>query len=195
MSSTEPTDVARSPAAPPSPSRRWSWEAYSVIVATIVGLLSLAVSAYTAYTLHLQTRAQVYPYVQIIDLGSQQRYAAYNNGTGPAFVRAMRVDVDGKPVKTWNAMLKALDVPVTRMAYSNLNHVPVAANETMPIMIFDDANEFHAFEKVDPRRYEIDYCYCSVLEECWQVRWRPDLIPEPKPVGVCRVDPASEFEE
>ena len=63
------------------------WEVYSVIVATVVGLLSLAVSAYTAYMLHVQTRAQVFPYLQVVTIGEQARVAIHNKGVGPAFLK------------------------------------------------------------------------------------------------------------
>jgi hypothetical protein len=184
---------------PPTPAvdvqlRRHSWEAYSVIVATVVGLLSLAVSAYTAYTLHVQTRAQVFPYLQVIDLGEQHRLAVYNKGVGPAFVKSMRVDFDDKPVRTWREFFDAAGVKLVHdFAYSNVNHVPIAANETLPALIFHDAGDFAAYQAVAGKRFRITLCYCSVLDECWSMRAADDLPPQPLRTSSCVADPATDF--
>jgi hypothetical protein len=174
--------------------RRWSWEAYSVTVATVVGLLSLTVSAYTAYTLHLQTRAQVFPYVQFIDLGEAHRVGVFNKGTGPAFVRAMRVEIDGHPVRTWRAFFDAAKVVIHGpFGYSNVNGMAIAANETLPAIVFGDAVEFRAYQAIDPQRYRIDLCYCSVLDECWRIRAGGDTLATPVPVPTCTADSQAEF--
>ncbi len=40
------------------------------------------------------------------------------------------------------------------------------------------------------RRWDVEYCYCSVFDECWQV---PGKWQEPKPVEACRRDEENEF--
>jgi hypothetical protein len=42
----------------------------------------------------------------------------------------------------------------------------------------------------DQARWNLEFCYCSVFEECWQVRgkWQ-----EPEPVKQCRRDESREF--
>lgn len=196
MTTTPPTETQ--PPAPPwaleVQLRKRSWEAYSVIVATLVGLLSLTVSAYTAYTLHVQTRAQVFPYLQIITLGEQHRFGVYNKGVGPAFVKSVKIVVDDKPVLNWRQFLAATGIEMKgEFAYSNVNHVPIAANETLPALIFTDVADFKAFGAIDPKRYRIDLCYCSVLDECWTFRVAEDALPEPKRIGSCPIDPTSDF--
>ncbi len=182
---TPPVDVAR---------RHRSWEAYSVIVATVIGLLSLAVSAYTAYTLYVQTRAQVFPYLQVVVVGDQHRVGVHNKGVGPAFVRSVRLTVDGKPTTNWTAFFGALGIKlVGSMAFSNVNHVAIAANETLPALIFADPADFKSFVSIDPARYRVDLCYCSVLDECWAFAQAVDADPEPHRVGRCDIDRTRDF--
>lgn len=172
-----------------------SWEAYSLIIATAVGLLSLAVSAYTAYTLHLQTRAQVYPYMQVVALPEQLRFGVHNKGVGPAFVRSVGVVMDGKPVSDWKQFFAAAGVTLKApFASSNVNHAAIAANETLNALIFRDVDDFRAFGAIDPRRYRIDLCYCSVLDECWTFHAAGDEeLPEPRRIASCPVDRATDF--
>jgi hypothetical protein len=174
--------------------RRHSWEAYSVIVATIVGLLSLSVSAYTAYTLHVQTRAQVFPYLQLVNLGEAHRVGVYNKGVGPAFVKSVKVEVEGKPVTTWRQFFAATGIKLNgSFAYSNVNHVPIAANETLAALVFTDVADFKAYQAIDFARVKVDVCYCSVLDECRALRVAVDSNPEPKEISSCKVDPATDF--
>ncbi len=177
-----------------TPQRHHSWEAYSIAVATIIGLLSLAVSAYTAYTLHVQTRAQVFPYLQIVVLGDQHRVGMYNKGVGPAFVKSVRLAVGGEPVTTWPAFFAALKLKMDGgTTYSNVNHAAIAANETLPALSFADAADFRSFASIDPSRYRVDVCYCSVLDECWTFAQALDVDSDPRPVSRCAIDRSRDF--
>jgi hypothetical protein len=190
----KPVPTPRPPGVTTVGLRNRSWEAYSVIVATVVGLLSLGVSAYTAYTLHMQTRAQVFPYLQIVDLGEQHRIAVYNKGVGPAFVRSVRVEVGGKPVTGWREFFAASKLKLKGgFAYSNVNRVAIAANETLPALIFQDVDDFKAYQAIDPMTYNVEVCYCSVLDECWRFGSGASDVSEPKRVDACKVDPARDF--
>ncbi|MFO1506439.1 MAG: hypothetical protein U1F23_05075 [Lysobacterales bacterium] len=83
------------------------WDAIAAIIAALVGLLALCVSAYTAYIQRQQVRAQVWPYLlagnddgKSIDVG--------NKGVGPAIVKTAQVFIDGTPQTTWSNVLAAL---------------------------------------------------------------------------------------
>src|SRR5262245_57135936 len=44
---------------------RRNWDAYAAVIATLVGLLALVVSAFTAYVQRQQLRAQVWPHLTV----------------------------------------------------------------------------------------------------------------------------------
>jgi hypothetical protein len=87
---------------PPKRRRReHDWDAYGVVIASLVGLLAILVSGYTAYLQRKQVRAQVWPRVELSRNGGQGSIMATNNGIGPARVKGVRITVDGRAVKHW----------------------------------------------------------------------------------------------
>ena len=197
--SDSPDPILSAPRTPPLDTARahpgfWSWEAYSVVVATIVGLLSLSVSAYTAYTLRVQTRAQVFPYLQVETSPSERRLGIRNKGVGPAFVKSVEVAVDGRPVPDWPSFFRATGMSLHGQSLSStINHTAIAANEIINVLAFQDPADFVSFASVDPRRYRYRICYCSVLDECWSITSDDRPSTGPMPDAVCRNDPVAEF--
>ncbi len=168
-----------------------AWELYSVVVATVVGLLSLSVSAYTAYMLHVQTRAQVFPYLQVVTIGEHARVAVHNKGVGPAFVKSVRVEVGGVPVTTWKEFFAANHIDLHGSTLSStVSRAAIAANESLTVLQFDDRADFLKYAQVDLDRIRVDLCYCSVLDECWVIR---NAASAPAPVKVCKIDPHGDF--
>jgi hypothetical protein len=53
----------------------------------------------------------------------------------------------------------------------------------------ENAQLWDALDKAQPR-WDVQYCYCSVFQECWEVlsQWR-----EPQKVKQCRRDESREF--
>ena len=82
---------------------------YEAAIATLIAVLAVAVSAYTAYVQRQQVRAQVWP---ILEYGSgnepELRLWLANKGVGPALIRHVIVTVDGLPAADWNAAMRAL---------------------------------------------------------------------------------------
>ena len=77
------------------------------IIAALVGVLALVVSAYTAWVQKQQVRAQVLPILEYGTGNVPIRYVVANKGVGPALVRHVVVRIDGEPVHDWNeAMTK-----------------------------------------------------------------------------------------
>lgn len=71
---------------------------YETAVATVIAILAVAVSGYTAYVQRQQVRAQVWP---ILEYGSDNepelRLWLANKGVGPALIRHVMVTVEGEP--------------------------------------------------------------------------------------------------
>lgn len=150
---------------------------YEALVATLIAVLAVAVSGYTAYIQRQQVRAQVWP---ILEYGSgnepELRLWLANKGVGPALIRHAIVTVDGQPVADWNEAMhklfgKRVDQP-GRYSYSQetLRNRVFSAGEGLPIFIphFDatQADLRAAFDK-DRFRIGVEICYCSTLGDCW----------------------------
>lgn len=154
-----------------SDSPRTRTELYAAAVATLIGVLALAVSAYTAYVQRQQLRAQVWPRLQISYSDVSYHITVINNGTGPARITAVRVTTGGLVVRNWNIIQKLAgfhgDEAVTR---STVHHAVIAADKELEMVrAWDNDASRRRFMTLldDARHVDVTICYCSVLDECW----------------------------
>jgi hypothetical protein len=152
---------------------------YDAIIATLVGVLALTVSGYTAYVQRQQVRAQVWPYL-LVGNGNVPniRLMLANKGVGPAIIKNAIVRVDGKPVPDWDTMFERLGKKHERY-YSSFGRRVVAAGEEITVLDLrndklepvstssdkgtDDAYIWAALHD----RVDAEICYCSSLGDCW----------------------------
>src|SRR5213596_3809408 len=82
---------------------------YDAVIATLVGLCALCVSAYTAYVQRQQVRAAVWPILEF-DSGNAPdiHFTLANKGVGPAIIRNVIVKVDGQPIRSWKEALERI---------------------------------------------------------------------------------------
>lgn len=143
------------------------WDALAAIIAALVGLLALCVSAYTAYIQRQQVRAQVWPYLLVGNNDSTQSIDVGNKGVGPAIVKTAQVFIDGTPQTTWSNVLAALGLPAHGYSQSTLNPNVLSAGEELQIIRIPDKDRWQAFRVAAVGRMALDVCYCSTLGECW----------------------------
>jgi hypothetical protein len=152
-----------------------NWDAYGVVVASFVGLLALAVSGYTAYLQGKQVRAQVWPRVELGRYGGKG-FGVSNTGIGPARVRAVRVTVDGRPVKVWAEVMRTIGYDGRYLQSQISGRVLSPGKEMMVVEVpkGDPAAQKLVDELGDalwsdhaPHKLGFLLCYCSVFDECW----------------------------
>ena len=79
---------------------------YDAVIATLVGLCALCVSAYTAYVQRQQVRAAVWPILEFDSSNAPDiHFTLANKGVGPAIIRHVIVMVDGQPMRNWKEAL------------------------------------------------------------------------------------------
>src|SRR6266550_3568621 len=78
---------------------------YDAVIATLVGLCALCVSAYIAYVQRQQVRAAVWPILEFDSSNAPIHFTLANKGVGPAIIRHVIVKVDGQPVRNWKEAL------------------------------------------------------------------------------------------
>ena len=151
---------------------------FETIVATFVGLLALAVSAYTAYMQRQQVRAQVWPIVVYSTSNEPTlRLTIANKGPGPAIIKHVIVTVDGEPLKRWYDVLQKLLGPGEhKFAESDIHDRVLAAGEELVILEPREAAGPLTYDKPGSpgdlfnrgrSRIGVDICYCSTLGDCW----------------------------
>lgn len=153
---------------------RRNWDGYAAVIATLIGLLALVVSGYTAYVQRQQLRAQVWPHLSIRFSNTRPhvRFMVVNGGTGPARVTAVRVTVDKRLVKTWNQAETVMGEQPGSIVTSQFSGSVIPADKELEIVApFDEATTERFLRSFLGDRHAIDVtaCYCSVLDECWVV--------------------------
>jgi hypothetical protein len=186
--------------AAPARKRRRDWDALAAVIASLIGLLALAVSGYTAYVQRQQLRAQVWPRLEIEtnDNDSELAWHVLNQGTGPARVMAMRVVVDGAPVATWGGVMKAVgksDEAGVIMSWISRSVLP-AGKDVAIIRSADDPQSRARFRELLPdgkHRLRVTLCYCSVLDDCWVATDSVRARIEPGPPDDCPIPAGERF--
>lgn len=129
-----------------------------------------------------------------------------NRGVGPAHERSLRVKVGDRYVATVGELLaaslpadqlaeveRARKEQVLTIAGNNVQHRFIPGGQ--PQLIFriartpENARYWDMLDAVW-KKWDIEYCYCSVFEECWQVN---GIWGEPEPVEQCVRDEPREF--
>ena len=100
-----------------------------------------------------------------------------NAGVGPARMRAVRLIIDGEPMRDWaHAVTQVggnLTDPVGRDFIRNRVLSPGEKVEMINIMDPDLARQFQA--AITNPENSITYCYCSIFNECWLADSRRDI--------------------
>ncbi|HEX5960420.1 MAG TPA: hypothetical protein VFY97_04140 [Rhodanobacteraceae bacterium] len=176
---------------PSTMARFLRWDALAAIVASLVGLLALAVAGYTAYIQRQQVSAQVWPYLLWANSDNQTEYMWMNKGVGPAIVKSAQVLVDGKPQHNWAAVMRSLLLEPINYGQSTFNGNVLSAGETLDWLKFMDHASFQRFRDA-ARRAKLDFkvCYCSTLGDCWVNDTTKGNGNVRIPVGKCPAVPA-----
>jgi len=149
-----------------SGNRRQRWDAVGVIIASLVGLLALLVSGYTAYIQRQQVRAEVWPYLYPAYQSPDKQLTIFNKGMGPAIVRSARLTVDGSPQTDWKHTSRALGLPGPGLS-STLVGTVLSPGDALALQQFPDETSYQQFRRAMDTRGLLDICYCSTLNECW----------------------------
>ena len=81
---------------------------YEAIIATLIGLCAVCVSAYTAYMQRQQVRAAVWPILEFDSGNGPIHFTLANKGVGPAIIKHVILKVDDQPVKNWAEVLEKI---------------------------------------------------------------------------------------
>jgi hypothetical protein len=173
-----------------------NWNALAAVIASLIGLLALCVSGYTAWIQREQVRAEVWPYLQTGISPSQREMNLSNKGVGPASVRRVRMFVDGKPQRTWPQAFDALGLhDLSDTPASTINGIVITPGESIQQINLPEAEDFARFYTRYPR-IQLAICYCSALDECWMYDEREKSAEaRRRQVDACPAAGADEFRD
>lgn len=125
----------------------------------------------------------------------------FNQGVGPAHEESLRLKVDGRYVRSMTELYSASlgqrpsgpDPFGDKMVKNGVRTRFIAARDQQMIFrIPKTAGNAKIWErlKTAQSRWGVDFCYCSVFDECWRV---PSKWAEPQRVKQCSRDEPNEF--
>jgi hypothetical protein len=176
--------------------------------ALVTSISSIAIAVHHGQTMEKLVQANSVPFViggfSDITPDGQKVLSLdlLNRGAGPAKQRSLRVKVDGRYVTSLPELLTASLGP--EQAQAATKPLNFSANKVkmrfLPPgnvlqMVFrtartpENAQYWEQLQAAQPR-WSLEYCYCSVFEECWFV---PNKWEEPQPVDQCVRDEPNEF--
>jgi hypothetical protein len=174
------------------------WDAYAAVIATFIGVIALAVAAYTSYLQRRQLQAQVWPRLSLYNSNINMKLFLDNQGTGPARLTAVRVTVDGRPMANWSDARRAFgfgEQPMLIFSSISGRVLPAGQNLEFAWARDDEVSRKKFLDMIqgNGHGFGITICYCSVLDDCWVERYgqQPDVDPARK--NECPVRASEQF--
>jgi hypothetical protein len=186
---------------------RWL-EMVIALTALIASISSIVIAIHHGHTMEKLVLANSLPYLQggfsgVTPDGTEiVALDLINRGVGPAHEKSLRVKVHGQYVRSTNELLAAvLGTEQAASARADLHpiynkvrtrFIPGGQTQLVWHLVRTDDNA-KVWEKMHDdmeKNWEMQYCYCSVFNECWQVN---SVWQEPEPVMQCTRDEANEF--
>jgi hypothetical protein len=126
-----------------------------------------------------------------------------NHGVGPAHEESLRVKVGDRYVKSLDDLISASLGPeeaakarVVLGATTLHNRVKrrfiPGGQQQLVFRIRKTPENAQFWDRLDKdtSRWDIDFCYCSIFQECWSVH---GVFSEPEPARQCQRDESREF--
>jgi len=185
---------------------RWL-ELTIAVAALITSFSSIAIALHHGHIMEKLVQANSIPFMQggfsnVTPDGERVlSLDLLNRGVGPAHEQSLRVKVGDRYVKSVRELV-AVSIGAERAAEVEdaLNpiknqvrkrFIPGGGQQQVFSMVRSDENA-HYWDLLNARRegWDVELCYCSVFEECWQVL---SAAADPEPVDTCTRDEAREF--
>ena len=185
---------------------RWL-EMLIAITALITSISSIAIAIHHGHVMEMLVQANSFPYVQGGFSSATPEDRAIlsldllNRGVGPAHEESLRVKVGEGYVSSVKELFAASLGPGQSVRAQELLHplwnrvrtrfIPGGQSQLV-FRLAKTAENAPLWDLLakDEERWDVEYCYCSVFRECWEVhgKWQ-----EPQHVKQCRRDESREF--
>jgi hypothetical protein len=185
---------------------RWL-ELVIAVTALITSISSIAIAVHHGKIMERLVQANSIPYMQggfseVTPEGDKViSLDLLNRGVGPAHEQSLRVRVGDRYVRSTSELIAAVLGPQQAPAAAAIlrpmkdgmatRFIPGGGQQFVFRMARTPENAQYWDALRDSRvKWDVEYCYCSVFQECWQVlkKWE-----EPAPIKECRRDESREF--
>lgn len=168
------------------------WQTVLSVVGVFIGVVALYAALSESDAVRRQTAAAVWPYMQLSvndHLGEESalfELSLTNAGVGPADIRAMRVTFNGEHMTTWRDLVRSIsDGEPVGFAQNAANNRVIRPGEQVIILGTSERRLVESLRSaVAEPANAIEYCYCSIFDECWVADSR-DLDARPTQIAQC----------
>ena len=191
---------------------RWL-ELTIAVTALITSISSIAIAVHHGQIMEKLVQANSVPYMQggfsdvTLEGADVLPLTLLNRGVGPADQQSLRVKVDGRYVRSLSELIDASLGPdqanEVKSAFDEIVKKKIMKNR-LPSRFIPGGQDELVFRwaktpenaqywdllTASQGKWDIEYCYCSVFHECWQVLKKRT---NPVPVKECVRDEAREF--
>jgi hypothetical protein len=177
------------------------------ITALVTSISSIAIALHHGHIMQMLVQASSLPYMQggfsdaTLDGKEVLSLDLLNHGVGPAHEKSLRVKVGEAYVKSAKELFAASLGPERSVKAQEVLHTLgnrvrtrfIPGGQTQFVFRLaktaENAQLWDLLAK-DESRWDVEFCYCSVFQECWEVhsKWQ-----EPENVEQCRRDESREF--
>ncbi len=168
------------------------WQTVLSVTGVFIAIVALYAALTESAAVRQQTAATVWPFVQLLiedydtEANAGFTMSLSNAGVGPARMRALRLIIDGEPIRDWEHAVTLLDGKTTAQVARNfVSDRVISPDETVDIISTMDPDLARRFQAaVANPNTSVTYCYCSIFDECWLADSQKD-IQNPEPVDEC----------
>ncbi len=143
--------------------------------ALFISVCALVVSIIEMRTMPVQQSAMVYPHLDFGQSYNSEGFELYakNTGTGLAIIKSVEVMFDGESFKDWLQLIDHLLPEGHTLGYNvikvnQINGKVIPAGEMVTVFGINWSDEARVLEE-RMRGIQYKICYCSILEECWEI--------------------------
>ncbi|HRK64183.1 MAG TPA: hypothetical protein PLN53_07285 [Terricaulis sp.] len=163
------------------------WQTVLSVAGVFIAVVALHAALTESEAVRRQTAAAVWPYVQltvndyITSDDAMFELSLTNAGVGPTRIGDMRVTFGGRTMTTWGEVAASVGIDAGAFSQTVANNRVIRPGESVVIFGARDRDAVRALRAaVSNAHNAIEYCYCSIFDECWLADSRlPDATPEP----------------
>ena len=168
------------------------WQTVLSVAGVFIAIVALYAALTESAAVRQQTAGAVWPFVQMsiadYDSGDSAGFTMSftNAGVGPARMHAVRLIIDGEPMRDWAHAVTQLGGKLTDPVSRNfISGRVLSPDEKVDLIGTTDPSLARKFQAIiaNPEN-SITYCYCSIFDQCWLADSRRD-IQNPAPVETC----------
>jgi hypothetical protein len=168
------------------------WQTVLSVAGVFIAIVALYAALNESAAVRQQTAATVWPFVQLLiedydtEANAGFTMSLSNAGVGPARMRALRLIINGEPIRDWEHAVTLLGGKISAQVDRNwVSDRVISPGETVEIISTMDPDLARRFQAaVANSNTYVTYCYCSIFDQCWLADSQKD-IHNPEPVYEC----------